>query len=201
MKSFPTIGSMAGCLLLIIMACNQRPSKSTSSEDTLSHDATMHAAMQAEEAPLNQKAVCVLSPTKGSKVKGVVTFTRSDSGIVVTADVEGLTPGKHGFHVHQFGDCTSPDGSSAGDHFNPDNTSHGAPHNGQRHVGDLGNLEAGPDGKAHYQRADSLVSLNGKHSVIGRALVVHAGEDDLKSQPSGNSGARVAYGVIGIAKE
>ena len=67
-------------------------------------------------------------------------------------------------------------------------------------MGDLGNPEVGQDGKVHYQIVDSLVTLNGEHSIIGRSLVVHAGEDDLKTQPSGNSGTRIAYGVIGIAQ-
>lgn len=200
MKSFLIHGSIAG-LLLFTVACNQKPSKTESSEDTLRHDPAAHQAMQAPVKPKEfTKAVCVLNPTKGNKTHGIVTFTESDSGMVVVAEIEGLSPGKHGFHIHEFGDYSSPDGSSAGDHFNPESKEHGAPHSDPRHVGDLGNLEAGQDGKVHYQVVDSLISLNGKHSIIGRSLVVHAGEDDLKTQPSGNSGARIAYGVIGIAQ-
>ena len=146
------------------------------------------------------KAICVLHPTEGNKVSGVVTFTKTDSGIKIVADLEGLPPGKHGFHVHEFGDCSSPDGTSAGGHFNPENQAHGAPDDAIRHVGDLGNVVAGNDGKAHYERVDTVISLGGKHSIIGRGIIVHAGEDDLKTQPTGNAGARVACGVIGIAR-
>lgn len=146
------------------------------------------------------KAICVLHPTQGNEAQGVVTFTKTDGGIKIVADVEGLSEGKHGFHIHQYGDCSEPDGTSAGGHFNPDNKKHGAPTDVERHVGDLGNLVAGPDGRAHYERVDNVISFSGPHSIIGRGIVVHAGEDDLKSQPTGNAGARVACGVIGIAK-
>lgn len=146
------------------------------------------------------KAICVLHPTEGNKVSGVVTFTKTDSGIGIVADLEGLTPGKHGFHVHEFGDCSSLDGKSSGGHFNPENQAHGAPDDAIRHVGDLGNVEAGNDGKAHYERVDSVISLGGPNSIIGRGIIVHAGEDDLKTQTTGDAGARVASGVIGIAR-
>nr|MBD3621032.1 superoxide dismutase family protein [Sunxiuqinia sp.] len=147
------------------------------------------------------KAVCDLHPTGGNDVTGTVTFSQSGAGVVVVADVEGLTPGKHGFHIHQYGDCSSLDATSAGGHFNPDEKQHGAPAAEMRHVGDLGNLEADQNGRATYEQVDSSISLNGDHSIIGRAIIVHAGEDDLTSQPTGNAGARVACGVIGISQE
>ena len=196
-------GGVTGCLILLLLACNQRPSKSTSSEPETMHDTMPHevipVAAKSEAAAFN-KAVCVLNPTKGNKVTGLVTFTQSDSGMVVVAHLEGLTPGKHGFHIHEYGDCSSPDASSAGGHFNPGKDEHGAPHSEKRHIGDLGNVEAGQDGKVDYQILDPVMSFSGENSVLGRAVIVHAGEDDLQTQPSGNSGARVACGVIGIAK-
>ena len=146
------------------------------------------------------KAICVLTPTEGSHAHGLVTFTVTDNGVEVVADVEGLTEGKHGFHVHQYGDISSLDGKSAGGHFNPDGKNHGGPSDKVRHVGDLGNLVANSEGKAHYVWTDKEISLEGPHSIIGRAIIVHAGEDDLVSQPTGNAGARAAYGVIGVAK-
>ena len=152
-----------------------------------------------EVNPVN-KAICVLHPTEGNNVHGVITFTPTDGGIKIVADVEGLSEGKHGFHIHEYGDCSNPDGTSAGGHFNPENKKHGAPTDAERHVGDLGNLDAGPDGRAHYERVDNVISFSGKHSIIGRGIIVHAGEDDLTSQPTGAAGARVACGVIGIAK-
>lgn len=151
------------------------------------------------ETPRIEKAVCVLLPTKGSEVRGKVTFTRVEDGIRIVADVEGLSPGKHGFHVHEWGNLDCPDGKCTGGHFNPEGVPHGGPDSAVRHVGDLGNLEAGEDGRAHYDRVDRVIAFEGPHSIIGRAIIVHAGEDDLRSQPTGNAGARLAYGVIGIA--
>ncbi len=146
------------------------------------------------------KAVSVLHPTAGNNVSGIITFTKTDSGIKIIADVEGLTEGKHGFHIHEFGDCRRLDGKSAGGHFNPDGKNHGAPDATERHVGDLGNLMAGSDGKAQYERTDTFISLSGSNSILGRAIIVHAGEDDLTSQPTGAAGSRLACGVIGISK-
>lgn len=147
-----------------------------------------------------ESAICVLQPTEGSDVNGIVKFTRSDDGIKITADVEGLTPGKHGFHIHQYGDCSAPDGTSTGGHFNPTNKNHGSPDAEERHIGDLGNLIAGDNGKAHYERVDKVILLNGPNSIIGRGIIVHGGEDDLITQPTGNAGSRLAFGVIGLAK-
>ena len=146
------------------------------------------------------KAVCVMHPTAGNDVSGIITFIKTDYGIKIIADVEGLTEGEHGFHIHEFGDCSRLDGKSAGGHFNPDGKNHGAPDASERHVGDLGNLIAGDDGKAQYERTDTFISLSGSHSIIGRAIIVHAGEDDLTSQPTGAAGSRLACGVIGISK-
>jgi len=147
------------------------------------------------------KAVCVLHPTEGNQVYGTVTFTKADSGIHVVAEVHGLTEGKHGFHIHEYGDCTAADGTSAGGHFNPEGVNHGGPNAAVRHVGDLGNITANADGNATLDMTDNMLSFTGKHSIIGRGIIVHAGEDDLTSQPTGNAGGRVACGVIGIAEE
>lgn len=146
------------------------------------------------------KAVAVLNPTQGGNVKGVVTFTKDGDNLKVVADLEGLTPGKHGFHIHQYGDESSPDGKSAGDHFNPTNQRHGGPTDVQHHMGDMGNIEAQSDGKAHLEMTLSGVSLMGNDSIIGRSVVVHEKEDDMMSQPAGNAGTRLAVGVIGIAQ-
>jgi superoxide dismutase, Cu-Zn family len=146
------------------------------------------------------RAVAVLHPTAGNQVKGTVHFSRQAGGIQVALHVEGLTPGKHGFHIHEFGDCSSPDGTSAGGHFNP----FGAPHAGrdaaERHVGDLGNVTADDKGTAEGSYVDTHLALEGEASIIGRGVIVHGGEDDLKSQPSGAAGPRVGCGVVGIAK-
>jgi Cu-Zn family superoxide dismutase len=131
----------------------------------------------------------------------VALFPGGPTTIKVT--ISGLKPGKHGFHVHAFGDLT--DGcTSAGPHFNPFGKTHGAPSDDTRHVGDLGNVEAGADGKVETTITDHLVSLIGQHSVIGRSIVVHELVDDLGkgghelSLTTGNAGGRLACGVIGI---
>ena len=146
------------------------------------------------------KAIAVLHPTKGSKVEGTVTFTKSGDETKVVADVTGLTPGKHGFHIHEFGDCSSADGKSAGGHFNPENEPHAGHDMAQRHVGDLGNIDADASGKAHLELTDKMMTFEGKNNIIGRGVIVHEKADDLKTQPTGDAGGREACGVIGIAK-
>src|SRR5207244_1746972 len=111
-----------------------------------------------------------------------------------------LTPGKHGFHIHEFGDMSSADGMATGGHFNPDGHKHGGPDDRERHAGDFGNVEAGADGKATIKMTDKMIALSGPNTILGRALIVHAKEDDLKTQPSGNAGDRIGQGVIGVAK-
>lgn len=159
-----------------------------------------HMNMSAATSAPVQKAICILYATQGNTVSGTVTFTKVAEGMKIVADVSGLTPGKHGFHVHEYGDCSSPDGTSAGGHFNPAGSSHGAPMDMTRHEGDMGNLEAGADGKAHLEYVDAHMSFDGPGSILGRSVIVHAREDDLKSQPVGNAGPRIACGVIGITK-
>jgi Cu-Zn family superoxide dismutase len=155
----------------------------------------------AEKSSAPLKAVAVLHPTAGNKVSGIVTFTEEADGVRVQADIAGLPPGKHGFHVHEFGDCSAPDLASAGAHFNPTNKPHAGPDSAARHVGDMGNVDADASGAAKLNYVDHEISLtNDQRSVIGRSVVVHAKADDLKSQPAGDSGARVACGVIGRAK-
>jgi superoxide dismutase, Cu-Zn family len=147
------------------------------------------------------KAVAVLHPTAGNNMSGTVTFTEVADGVQVRAELTGLTPGNHGFHVHEFGDCSAADASSAGAHFNPTHKPHAGPDAPERHVGDMGNVQADASGKATLGYVDHQISLtNDERSVIGRSVVVHAKADDLKSQPAGDSGARVACGVIGRAK-
>lgn len=150
--------------------------------------------------PAVTSAVAVLIPTQGNDVHGTVRFTKVDGGVRVVADVTGLTPGAHGFHVHEFGDASSADGAAAGGHFNPAHANHGGPADAQRHAGDLGNLEADASGHATFDHVDASLALDGANSIIGRGLIVHASPDDLKTQPTGNAGKRVACGVIGIAK-
>jgi Cu-Zn family superoxide dismutase len=145
------------------------------------------------------RAVSVLIPVGDSSVHGTVFFEQTRGGLRITGTVSGLKPGKHGFHVHQYGDLTSTqDGESAGGHFNPTDMPHGRPHDEKRHAGDFGNIEANQRGVAHIDKLDPVAKLNGPYSILGRGLIVHANPDDF-TQPTGNAGARVAMGVIGVA--
>jgi Cu-Zn family superoxide dismutase len=146
------------------------------------------------------KAIAVLVPTEGSKVAGTITFTKTADGVHVEGEVTGLTAGKHGFHIHEFGDTSSKDGKAAGGHFNPTGETHGAPDGEHHHAGDFGNIEADASGVAKVNITSKALSFAGPSSILGRGVVVHAKEDDLKSQPAGNAGDRVAVGVIGVAK-
>lgn len=143
-----------------------------------------------------EKAKCVLNPTQGNKVTGTIMFTKVDDGVKVTAKVSGLTKGLHGFHIHEFGDCSAPDGNSAGGHYNPATKPHGAPVDHNRHAGDMGNIEADESGNGYVEYVDHAMTLEGESSIVGKAVIVHAGADDFKTQPTGNAGARVACGVI-----
>ncbi|WP_221030542.1 superoxide dismutase family protein [Actomonas aquatica] len=149
-------------------------------------------------APIGYKAIAVLIEGNDSGVSGTVTFEQTKDGVRVVADVKGLTPGKHGFHVHQKGDLSAANLTSTGGHFNPTGHDHSGPDAMMRHVGDLGNLTADASGHATADFVDHKLALAGEHSIIGRGVIVHADEDDLKSQPTGNAGGRVAGGVIGI---
>jgi Cu-Zn family superoxide dismutase len=142
-------------------------------------------------------ATATLAPTKGNQAAGTVNFVQRGSTVFVDAHITGLSPGPHGFHVHEKGDCRAADGSSAGGHFNPAGTPHAGPDSAQRHAGDLGNLVADASGVAVYRVQVTGISLGtAADSIIGRAVIVHAAADDLRTQPSGNSGARVACGLI-----
>lgn len=147
-----------------------------------------------------KSAIAVIRPASGSNVSGWVKFTQTDKGVEIEADVSGLTPGKHGFHIHQYGDESAADAMSAGGHFNPDSVAHGAPTAMVHHAGDLGNLEADASGHAMLKWTDAKMCLVGPCGIVGRAVIIHAKEDDLISQPVGNAGPRIGIGVIGIAK-
>jgi Cu-Zn family superoxide dismutase len=155
------------------------------------------AALASASAADETKAIAVLSSASGSQVTGTVMFTKSGNGVQVVAEVSGLTPGKHGFHVHEFGDCSAADAASAGSHFNPTKDPHAGHDADKRHMGDLGNLEADASGKARLDLADKKIKIE---QIIGKAVIVHEKADDLKTQPTGDAGGRVACGVIGVAK-
>ena len=182
-------------VFLLVSSCN---SGDTSTKPVAHEESTNMTSHDNSDAI--SRAVCVITPTEGNDVKGIVTFTQTDGGILIVADVEGLSEGKHGFHIHEFGDISKSDGTSAGGHFNPEHKDHAGPHDEVRHAGDFGNLIADANGNAHYERVDSLISFKGINNIIGRSIIIHADEDDLVSQPTGDAGGRVAQGVIGIGE-
>src|SRR5690606_11123335 len=143
-------------------------------------------------------ATADIEPLGASGVSGVVEFHPQPGGAIkVEARLRGLSPGNHGFHIHEYGDCSAQDGSSAGDHFNPMMTRHGGPEAPMRHAGDLGNVTADAKGEATLtQEVDGLTLKEGDQAIVGRAVIVHATGDDLASQPSGQSGTPIACGII-----
>ncbi len=142
-------------------------------------------------------AEAILQPTRGFDVRGSVMFKQAGDKVQVVAKVGGLTPGSHGFHIHEKGDCSAPDAMSAGGHFNPGGKPHGHPHQGEHHAGDMPMLEADSNGNATLTTELPSISIReGANSILGRSVIVHISPDDFKTQPTGNSGARMACGVI-----
>lgn len=152
--------------------------------------------------PAPKQATATMAGTsKWKSVTGTVEFKETDDGVEVTANIEGLKKGNHGFHIHENGDCSAPDAKSAGGHFNPGNHKHAGPDAEERHAGDLGNLKAGKDGKATATMTIKGITLKeGEMSIVGKGLIIHDKADDLKTQPTGNAGDRVACGVITLTE-
>lgn len=147
---------------------------------------------------VSRQAVANLAAASGTLVSGRLVLSSAPDGVRIRGDIGGLAPGSlHGFHVHETGDCSTVDASSAGGHFNPDGKPHGRAGQGAHHAGDADNLVADGNGVAHVDVLMRDASLaDGGHDINGRALIVHAAQDDYSSQPAGNAGARVACGVI-----
>lgn len=145
-------------------------------------------------------ASAVIEPVGGSQARGDASFIETEQGLEIVVMMSGLEPGEHGIHVHENGDCSGPAAEAAGDHFNPLGSPHGAPTNdpSERHAGDLGNISADASGEAELYLVDEILTVEGEHGVAGKAIIVHSGEDDLMSQPSGESGDPVACGVIEV---
>lgn len=164
-------------------------------------------------------AICVLTNTIYPELNGVIEFIQEDyKYVTINVKISGLTPGKHGFHIHEAGDLTDSC-ISACKHFNPYNTNHGGPESKIRHIGDLGNIISNKKGMVNYSFTDKKIKLKGKNSIIGRCVVIHENEDDLglggldeegnivnqeihnESLKTGNAGARIACGVIGYSSK
>jgi len=133
------------------------------------------------------------------KMGGTVQFIPDPGGVKVVAHIEGLKPNSvHGFHIHETGDCSAADASSAGGHFNPDGQQHAGPADSTHHVGDMGNVKADKKGRVHLEQVFARMSLESGNpaNIMGKAVVLHGRADDLKSQPAGDAGSRIGCGVI-----
>jgi Cu-Zn family superoxide dismutase len=142
------------------------------------------------------KAEAVIEGRSGSSLTGTAEFQLNGARLFIIVSVKGAPPGIHAVHIHEKGDCSASDAKSAGDHFNPEGTHHGAPENREHHAGDFGNMAVDADGTGSLKIYSGDLSLEGRDSVIGRAIVIHEKADDFMTQPSGNSGARIGCGVI-----
>lgn len=148
--------------------------------------------------PNAPSASAELVPTTGNMVSGRVTFTQQGNAVLIAGEVRGLAPNKeHGFHIHEKGDCSSGDGMGTGGHFNPNAQAHGAHGHSSHHAGDLASLKADASGVARFSYTSTTIAVGaGTTDVLGRGLIVHRDADDYKTQPTGNSGPRVACAVI-----
>ena len=170
---------VAGAALVMLAACSTSPMQSNAGGAS------------------GPKAVANLAPTKGNQASGTVTFTQRGNKVVVAGDITGLAPGAHGFHIHDKGDCSADDATSAGGHYNPMGKPHAGPGTTERHAGDMPMINADASGKATLNSELDVVTIGGGAAdIVGRAVIVHKDADDYKTQPTGNSGARVACGVI-----
>lgn len=176
----------------LISGCGQRDQPETPAAPPAATDVAPQTQPPTE-------ASVQLAPTQGNAATGSLVITAAQDGVHLSGSVQGLPPnGEFGFHIHEKGDCSAPDASSAGDHFNPTNAQHGNPTGEAHHAGDMYNVKSDAQGTAQIEVDATGVSLatGQPGDVLGRALVTHAKPDDYTTQPSGNSGARIACGVI-----
>lgn len=165
---------------------------------TADEQAEASTQVAAAGSPATVTAFAVLEPTEGNEARGDASFVETEEGLEIVVTMTQLTPGQHAVHVHENGDCSGPAAEAAGDHFNPGGSPHGAPSDdpSERHAGDLGNFLADSTGLAELNLTVENLAVEGERGVAGRAIIVHAGEDDFSSQPSGQSGDPISCGVI-----
>ena len=202
-RSIKRFALPAAVALALIAGCESSGKDDSSSSSSSSSAKKMDANDKAAAVANLKTAAAASTQPKWGKPTGTVTFTPAgDDKVKVAYDLKGLTPGTHGFHIHEKGDLSAADFSSAGPHFNPTKHKHAGPDSKDRHAGDLGNIEADTSGNAKGTVTAEGLSIGGgaANDIIGRSIVVHEKADDLKSDPSGNSGARVAAGVIEAKK-
>jgi Cu-Zn family superoxide dismutase len=195
-------------LALMVAACASQPAEPPASPEAASPAPVAEAApaapaaepaapAEAAAAPAPRSIEVPLEAKSGSKLSGKAVLTETEGGVHVVLTLEGIEPGEHGAHVHEKGDCSAADGASAGGHFNPQTKDHGLPGAEKRHLGDLGNITIGKDGKGSLDITAPGANLKASDaaSFVGRSIIVHAKKDD-GGQPTGNAGGRVGCGVI-----
>jgi len=186
---------LSATMLILGSACNSNNAKNE-------HDGHNMDTVNNEEVSENEAiktATVQIQAKSGSRVNGDVTFIESNGVVTMTVNLKNIAPGKHAIHIHEIGDCSSEDGKSAGGHWNPTNVAHGKWDSGSFHLGDIGNIVAGKDSTATFTRETNLWNIDGSdksRNIIGKAIIVHEGEDDFTTQPSGKAGARIACGEI-----
>jgi superoxide dismutase, Cu-Zn family len=188
--------SLAIGLTVLLAACSREQPAGAPRQPDAASPTMAEKATPAKPAP---EAVAQIAPTQGNTVTGSLALAQSPQGVHITGSIQGLKPdAEFGFHVHEKGDCSAPDGSSAGGHFNPTQAQHGNPTGPSHHAGDMLNIRSDSQGVAQVDVTAAGTSLQGDPStdVLGKAIVVHESPDDYTTQPSGNSGKRVACGVI-----
>ena len=153
------------------------------------------AASQSQPMP-GGKATAAIEGRSGSTLTGSAEFVTHGARMMITVSVKGAAPGVHAVHIHEKGDCSAPDATSAGGHFNPGGHQHGAPDAKEHHAGDLGNMTVGADGTGSVMVHSDELTLEGPNSILGRAIIIHEKSDDFVTQPTGNAGGRIGCGVI-----
>jgi Cu-Zn family superoxide dismutase len=186
---------LAAATVLAISACSSTPTKSAPPSSASTSTSTSTSTAKA--------AVVNLASASGSLVSGRLSVTPMGDGVHLTGEIGGFTPNSvHAIHIHEKGDCSAADASSAGGHFNPGGSPHGKVDSGAHHGGDMDNITANGEGVAKVSVHAAGVTLGGgaANDVAGKAVIVHAAPDDYKTQPTGNAGGRQACGVITVTK-
>ena len=191
---------------LALTACNKGAEPDAVPADSIAPTAETTPAVDPAAPPELAKPIATaqLQPTKDSTVAGTINFSLVDGQLRASGDITGLKPdSEHGFHIHEKGDCSAPDGTSAGGHFNPGSSEHGSISAAMHHGGDMPNIKADAQGNAHIDgpvASNVNVGVGDGFDIVGRGLIVHADPDDYKTQPTGNAGARLACAVIAKAQ-
>ena len=149
----------------------------------------------------SQQAIAIIGPASGSALAGTAIFTQNGDTITLAIEVQNVSPGLHAVHIHETGDCSAPDATSAGGHWNPTNVAHGKWGEGEFHLGDIGNITVGEDGTGTIELTTDLweMGTGSDLDIVGTGIIVHAGADDFTSQPSGAAGARIGCGAVQLA--